>query len=516
MSLHVAILHNRVAAEATASDRDVLAQVASIEAACRQLGHTVRTLDCTLNLQAAVEPLIAERTDVVFNLVESLAGRDRLAHLVPALLEGLAIPFTGSGSRALELSNCKPAAKLALRSLGLPTPDWVAPGFAAWPVQVPLAPPYIVKAIWEHASLGLDDSSVVRDAAATNVGEAIAHFSQKLGTSCFAEAFIPGREFNLSLLASAQGVEVLPPAEIDFSAFPAGKPRIVGYAAKWDEGTFEFDQTPRRFDFPPGDAALLEQLRTLARRAWQALDLRGYVRVDFRVDESGQPFILEVNTNPCLSPDAGFAAALARVGIAFPQAVQRILEDALPLPASAAHVSAQGPAPPNRPDQAHITLRTDPQPSDRAAVRQIIEATGMFRPAEVDVAEELVEERLAHGLASGYHFLFAEEAGRILGYACFGHNEMTVCSYDLYWIAVEPSQQGRGIGRLLLAAAEDAIRSAGGGQIYIETSNRADYLATRGFYLRCGYEMEAVLNNFYAPGDGKVVYVRTVAHAPRA
>jgi D-alanine--D-alanine ligase len=512
MSLRVAILHNHVPAAATPSDRDVLTQVASSEAASRELGHTTWTLACTLNLQAVVDALSADRPDVVFNLVESLAGCDRLAHLLPALLEGLEIPFTGSGSRALELSNCKPAAKLCLRSLGLPTPDWIAPGLSAWPVQAPLKPPYIVKAIWEHASLGIDDSSVVRAADASNIEQTIARFGQKLGTPCFAEAFVPGREFNLSLLAGASGVEVLPPAEIDFSAFPADKPRIVGYAAKWDEGTFEFDQTPRRFDFSPGDDELLERLRGLAHRAWQALDLRGYARVDFRVDESGQPFILEVNTNPCLSPDAGFAAALARAGISFPQAVERLLRDALPLPAPAEPVPART----KRGDNAGITLRTEPQTSDCAQVRRIVEATGLFRPAEIDVAEELVEERIERGLASGYHFLFAEEDGHVLGYACFGHDEMTVCSYELYWIAVEPAQQGRGIGRILLAAVEDAIRSAGGRQIYIETSNRADYLATRGFYLRCGYEMEAVLKDFYAPNDGKVIYVRPVGHASRA
>jgi D-alanine-D-alanine ligase len=121
---------------------------------------------------------------------------------------------------------------------------------------------------------------------------------------------------------------VLPPAEIDFSAFPPDKPRIVGRQAKWEEASFDFQNTPRRFDFSPADQPLVERLSRLARDTWTLFGLRGYVRVDFRVDLAGEPWILEINANPCLSPDAGFAAALAQASIPFPRAVARILEDA--------------------------------------------------------------------------------------------------------------------------------------------------------------------------------------------
>ena len=134
--------------------------------------------------------------------------------------------------------------------------------------------------------------------------------SARLGRACYAEQYIDGREFNLSVLASPQGPQVLPPAEIDFSGFPPGKPRLVGYRAKWEEGSFEFQHTPRRFDFPAEDGPLLDRLRDLALGSWRVFGLRGYGRVDFRVDEAGHPWVLETNTNPCLSPDAGFYAAL--------------------------------------------------------------------------------------------------------------------------------------------------------------------------------------------------------------
>ena len=117
----------------------------------------------------------------------------------------------------------------------------------------------------------------------------------------------------------------LPPAEIDFAAFPDDKPHIVGYRAKWDADSFEYHHTPRRFDFPANDRPLLDRLSQLAIQCWREFGLRGYARVDFRVDEAGRPWILEINANPCLSPDAGFAAAVEQAGIGYDQAIERIV-----------------------------------------------------------------------------------------------------------------------------------------------------------------------------------------------
>ena len=153
---------------------------------------------------------------------------------------------------------------------------------------------------------------------------------------------------------------------------------------------------------------------------------------------------------------------------------------------------------------------------DAAAVRRIVEQTGLFRPAEVDVAVELVQTRLAKGDASGYEFVFAEQGRSIAGYVCFGKNTLTLSSFDVYWIAVDPSRQNQGIGRKLLDEAERQIAAAGGHRIYIETSHRADYEATRGFYGRCGYTLVAVLDDFYAPGDSKATYVKVLAPHPTA
>jgi GNAT superfamily N-acetyltransferase len=166
------------------------------------------------------------------------------------------------------------------------------------------------------------------------------------------------------------------------------------------------------------------------------------------------------------------------------------------------------PSPTRTVGTAACCLRADVTAADRDHVRRIVESTGFFRPDEVDVAVELVDERLARGVASGYEFVFADREGRTVGYACYGPIACTIGSYDLYWIAVDRDEQGTGLGRVLLAAAEDAIRRAGGRQVYIETSNRPQYVPTRGFYERCGYRLAAVLPDFYAPGDDKVIFVK--------
>jgi GNAT superfamily N-acetyltransferase len=151
-------------------------------------------------------------------------------------------------------------------------------------------------------------------------------------------------------------------------------------------------------------------------------------------------------------------------------------------------------------------LRDRPRPADIAAVRALVAATGFFSAEEVAVAGELVEERLARGEASGYAFLFADGADGLEGYSCFGPIALTQASWDLYWIAVAPARRGHGLGRRLLQASEAAIAAAGGRAVYAETSSRPLYAPTRAFYLACGYREAASIADFYAPGDGKVIF----------
>ncbi|MCI0651220.1 MAG: GNAT family N-acetyltransferase [Planctomycetes bacterium] len=142
---------------------------------------------------------------------------------------------------------------------------------------------------------------------------------------------------------------------------------------------------------------------------------------------------------------------------------------------------------------------------------EIIASTGSFHDYEMQIAVELVDERLAKGPASGYSFVFAERRALPIGYACYGPIACTKSSFDIHWIAVRREFQGCGIGREILREVERRIAEAGGRRIYVDTSGRGDYGPTRAFYERCGYRVDALLRDFYAPGDDKVVFLKLVA-----
>jgi len=157
-----------------------------------------------------------------------------------------------------------------------------------------------------------------------------------------------------------------------------------------------------------------------------------------------------------------------------------------------------------------LSFRREARPADHQAVRALVESTGFFSPAEILVAVELVDERMAKGDASGYHFVFAEAEGRLLGFSCYGPIPATAASFDLYWIVVRKERQRSGIGRALLAESERRIRAAGGRRIYADTSSRPQYAPTRAFYEKHAYHQAAHLEDFYAPGDGKVIYLKVL------
>jgi ribosomal protein S18 acetylase RimI-like enzyme len=157
--------------------------------------------------------------------------------------------------------------------------------------------------------------------------------------------------------------------------------------------------------------------------------------------------------------------------------------------------------------------RTTVQQSDVEAVHALVAETGFFSSAELLVAVELVEETLSLGKQSGYEFVFAdrpETQGQLLGYTCYGPIPGTLASFDLYWIAVAPEQQRNGLGRKLLLETERLARSQDARRMFVDTSGREQYAPTRKFYERMGYRAEACLVDFYAPGDDKVIYARSL------
>ena len=529
--MRIAVVHNFVDENSPPDDQDVLVQADAVLLALKALGHKASCFPCTLNLEGIKENLKAFQPDIVFNLVESLAGQGRLIGLFPMLLETMKISYTGSRADAIMSTSNKITAKKQMVAEKLATPLWLGP---YPPERFNRSVPrqfsnikdikWLIKSVWEHASLGMSEDPLIVTESVEELEALMKSRSPMLGESCFAEAYIEGREFNLSLLASPMGPEVLPPAEIIFEGYGEDKPRIVGYHAKWDPQSYEYHHTPRCFSFTAKDEPLIQTLKQVAVMCWHLFDLDGYARIDFRVDPGSNPWILEINTNPCLSPDAGFAAALEEAGLSYTDAIRRILENALngriSMDVSTIESSYHKGCPadesmpvdpcPNGVCLSPLVYRFEPEPEDVPRIRNMVQSTGFFRDSEIEVAVELIEERLEKGPASGYYFVFALQHQRLVGYSCFGPIACTVSSHDLFWIVVSPEVQGNGFGRHILAETERQIRQQGGVRVYVETSMRSQYDSTRIFYERCGYRLASVLDHFYDIDDHKATYYKVL------
>ncbi len=318
----IVVLHEAFSADARADELDALTQVKEVSSTLRTLGWQVEELATDLDLAVTSASLQQAGAGCVFNLVESLAGRGELISLVPSVLNTLGIPFTGSSADAIFLSSQKLLAKRWMAVHEIATPGWIATEDMAGYDDSK----WIVKSVWEHASLGLDDDSVVR--GRTALRRRLKQCKELYGGEWFAERFIDGREFNISLIEEDGEPRVLPVAEISFENFPARKPKIVGYDAKWKADTEEYRNTPRVF--PDLSKSERDRLTEVAKKCWRIFGLSGYARVDVRMDNRGVPWVLEINANPCLSKDAGFVAAAAETSLDFEHIIETVVTAAIP------------------------------------------------------------------------------------------------------------------------------------------------------------------------------------------
>jgi len=291
---------------------DTEIQAEEIADCLRELGHEPTIVPFALpHLVAALDGFDPH---LVFNLVEDVPEGPDEVYRAAEYTDLRGFPHTGASAKALRRLGRKPGMKAMLSDAGLPVP----PGLG----QADPDTRYIIKSVTEHASIGLDASSVVTGTGAAVIKLAEREHSQ--GGEWFAEAYIDGREFNVALLERAQGVDVLPIAEILFKEHVGDAPKIVGYAEKWDTESPAYRNTPRAF--PEREEPLFAELERLSLAAWELFGLTGYARVDFRVDRDGHPFILEINANPCLAADAGFCAAASQMGLTQTDVVARIIE----------------------------------------------------------------------------------------------------------------------------------------------------------------------------------------------
>lgn len=305
------------------SEAEVVECAESVAQALRRAGHRdVSLYGLTPDLGAFLAVLDREQPDLVFNLAEAIGGDEHHEPLVTHLLEFRNIAFTGGGTRALTDSNDKHRAKQILAADGIPTPDSYVVRSIAELKGLELYFPVIVKPVQENASLGITPASVVYDPV--SLVEPVAAVLEKYRQPALIERYIEGREFNISVLGN-QDPWVLPTAEVDYSQLPAGLPKILFYEAKWIEDSPLYLKTPIVCPARNVSARLSERLVDVSRRAFRALGCTGYARVDIRVSRAGKPYVIEVNCNPSLSPEAGFARSAKHAGLEYPSLVDRIV-----------------------------------------------------------------------------------------------------------------------------------------------------------------------------------------------
>jgi D-alanine-D-alanine ligase len=319
----VIIFHSPLAADAPADELDVLQQAEFFKSGLTELGFDVEIFSFPYDL-SELEIILRERKPVwVVNLVETLFADGRLVHIGPFMFDHFKIPYTGCSAHSIYLSSHKILSKQHMQVHGIKTPAFFTYQSLCDAGDDTFTGRYLVKSLWEHASFGLDEDKKLLFSSRKELLERMQ--TEARPNDFFCEEYIHGREFNLSVLDGADGPEVLPPAEIRFE-YPADKPRILGYKAKWEEESFEYKHTVRSFEFPMEDSGLLLNLKTIALTCWNVFELSGYARVDFRVDENGDVYVLEINANPCISPDSGFVAAAQQAGLRDKEVVSRIVD----------------------------------------------------------------------------------------------------------------------------------------------------------------------------------------------
>jgi D-alanine-D-alanine ligase len=313
------ILNNQVMT-GNPDEVDVIHQRDLVKKACENLGFTVSCLEVGRDMMGDIEKVKLEKPEVVFNLVEAAWGKGELIYFAPAILNAFKIPYTGVPLDALFVTTNKVLAKKMMRHHQLPTADFYSIREID---QLNPKKTYIAKPIWEEASVGISSDYIFQPSDKEKL-EAIRQLNN---SHYFIEEFIDGREFNISILSRQGKAEILPPAEIIFSDYFEHKHKIVGYKAKWDEDSEEYKHTNRAFGTLEDQPQLKKKLTYICEKAWQVFNLKGYVRIDFRVDTQDRICILEINGNPCIAPDSGFVAALGQAGYSNEVMVKRIMED---------------------------------------------------------------------------------------------------------------------------------------------------------------------------------------------
>jgi D-alanine-D-alanine ligase len=315
------ILFNKISANPKDDELDVLDQVKIVSEALVKLKYRVVEYQIDLYLSKAIKDIRKIQPDFIFNLAETLDNKGEFAYIPAAILTHLDIPFSGNPLIPLFFAANKVLAKEQLANLGIKTPAWATLDQFN---KLKKDRKYILKPTWEEGSLGLDEDSVFNGSDKNFIRK----IAKKNKLYFFVEEYIEGREFNVSIIGSKDGPVVLPIAEMTFLKYPVGKPRIMGYTAKWKEDSFEYSHTLRTFKLSAKDNDIKAEIEKICKKCWNSFGFRGYVRIDFRMGPDRVPMVIDLNLNPCISESGGFIAATQKAGYKFVDVIKQIVEEA--------------------------------------------------------------------------------------------------------------------------------------------------------------------------------------------
>lgn len=327
MKPRILILFNDASAPVHCSPADTAACHENSEVA-RDVAQTLGEAGFRTTLSTAEKffngrPKELPRFDVIFNLCEGFRDESRGEGAFAGWLEMMEWRFTGNSAWTLAVCQDKAFTKTLLMQSGIPTPRFqVVPVGAIHELPLPSATTIIVKPSKEDASQGISSRSVIlpgseRDRA---LREQIAHIHKVYRQPALIEEYMEGRELNVAILDG----NVLPISEIDFSGLPPGKPHICTYDAKWRPESPDYLLTPARCPARL-DRSVEERVKEIALRSWRTMRCRGYARVDIRLAPDGTPYVLEVNPNPSLHREAGFARSCEAAGISFSRMLETVV-----------------------------------------------------------------------------------------------------------------------------------------------------------------------------------------------
>ncbi|MCX6135020.1 MAG: ATP-grasp domain-containing protein [Ignavibacteriales bacterium] len=309
------------------SEVGVLEERAQVQDALSKTGYKTSLFNMNSDIKRLIQFIEEKEPDLIFNLCESVGDEATHEMFVAGLYELMGVPYTGAGAFALGTCQNKARTKQILSFYDIKVPKFALYKNANEVVEdsFNLKFPVIVKPSLEDASVGIDNGSVVDNFPALK--KRVRHIFQNFDQPALVDEYIEGRELNVAIIGNRRPI-ILPISEIDFSGLPAELPKIVTYAAKWLEGTDEYKGTvgvcPAQI--PP---EVEKQAKEIALQAYRVMGCRDYARVDMRLDKNNNLYVIEVNPNPDISDDAGFARSARAYGYSFDEIINKIVEYAL-------------------------------------------------------------------------------------------------------------------------------------------------------------------------------------------